>query len=90
MIRAAIVDVICSDISNSIGALVTELDILILPMRQGKAKILRSSSFSCLPIDVGMNDYLMVSSRGCKRPAMLGTVCNRKFHLLHRPLVRDV
>ena len=45
MIRAAVVDAICSDISNSIGALVTGLDTPILPMRQGKAKILCSSSF---------------------------------------------
>ena len=90
MIRAAIVNDICSDISNSIGALVTGLDIPILPMRQGKAKILHSSSLTCLAINSGMNDCLMASSRVCKRSAMLGTVHNRKFHLLHSPLVRPV
>ena len=54
------VDVIRSDISNSIGAVVTRLDISIPPMRQGKAKILRSLSFSCLPINAGMNDCLII------------------------------
>ena len=90
MISAATVDVIRSDISNSIGALVTGLDIPIPPIRQGRAKILRSSSLSCLPINAGMNDCLMASSRGCKRSAMSGTVRSRKFHLLPRPLVRAV
>ena len=90
MIRAAMVDVICSDISNSPGALVTGLDIPIPPMRQGKAKILRSSSLICLPINAGMNDCLMASSKGCRRSAMSGTVRSRKFHLLHSPLVRAV
>ena len=74
MIRAAIVDVNGSDISNSIGALVIGLGIPMPPMWQGKPKILRSSSLSCLPISAGMNDCLMASSRGCKISATLGAV----------------
>ena len=57
------VDVMCSEISNSVGTLVTGMNIPISPMQQGKAK----SSLSCLPINAGMNDCLMASFIGCKK-----------------------
>ena len=84
-------DVIRSDILNSIGALVTGLDIPIPPMRQGKAKILRSSLSSCLPISAGMNDCLWHPPEVAKDLQCWGLrAIGSSTCYIHKPLVRAV